>query len=83
MEDVRWVIPHQANIRIIDAVSQRLGATAEQVYTNIDRMGNTSAASIGICLDELAEAGKLSSGDHVLITAFGGGLTWGAMLICW
>ena len=83
VSDVRWVIPHQANIRIIDAVSSRLGASAEQLYTNIDRMGNTSAASIGICLDELANDGKLTSGDQVLITAFGGGLTWGAMLIRW
>lgn len=83
VSDVRWVIPHQANIRIIDAVSSRLGASTEQLYTNIDRMGNTSAASIGICLDELANDGKLASGDQVLITAFGGGLTWGAMLIRW
>ena len=83
VSDVRWVIPHQANIRIIDAVSQRVGASPEQVYTNIARMGNTSAASIGICMDELANDGKLVPGDLVLITAFGGGLTWGAMLIRW
>lgn len=81
--EIRWVIPHQANIRIIDAVSQRLEAGPAQLYTNIDRVGNTSAASIGICLDELARAGKLDSGDLVLLTAFGGGLTWGAMLIRW
>lgn len=83
INDIRWVIPHQANIRIIDAVSQRLDAAPTQVYTNIDRVGNTSAASIGICLDELACAGKLEAGDLVLLTAFGGGLTWGAMLIRW
>lgn len=83
IEDVRWVIPHQANIRIIDAVSQRLEAAPGQVYTNIDRMGNTSAASIGICLDELARDGKLEPGDLALLTAFGGGLTWGAMLVRW
>ena len=82
-EDVAWVIPHQANLRIIGAVAQRLTIPEERVYVNIDKYGNTSAASIGICLDELCRAGKIKRGDHILLTAFGGGLTWGAMLIRW
>ncbi|MEI3005837.1 MAG: 3-oxoacyl-[acyl-carrier-protein] synthase III C-terminal domain-containing protein [Victivallales bacterium] len=82
-EDVAWVIPHQANLRIIGAVAQRLTIPEERVYVNIDKYGNTSAASIGICLDELCRAGKIKRGDYILLTAFGGGLTWGAMLIRW
>ena len=81
VSDLRWVIPHQANIRIIDAVSQRLEAKPEQVFTNIARYGNTSAASIGLCLDEIDSQGLAQRGDLMLLTAFGGGLTWGAMVI--
>ena len=80
---LRWVIPHQANIRIMDAVAQRLGAAPEQVYSNIARIGNTSAASIGICLDEIAGRKLVNRGDLLLLTAFGGGLTWGGMVIRW
>lgn len=83
VDQVRWIIPHQANKRIIDAVSRRLEAGPEQVYINLDRYGNTSAASIGICLDELARAGKIEHGDHVLLTAFGAGMTWASLLIRW
>ena len=79
--DLRWVIPHQANIRIIDAVAQRLEAKPEQVYTNIARFGNTSAASIGICLDEIDTKELIRPGEMMLLTAFGGGLTWGGMVI--
>ena len=82
-EDVTWVIPHQANMRIIGAVAQRLTIPEERVFVNIDKYGNTSAASIGICLDELCRSGKIKRGDYILLTAFGGGLTWGAMLIRW
>lgn len=82
-EEVAWVIPHQANMRIISAAAQRLDLPVDRVYVNIERYGNTSAASIGICLDELCRAGKLKHGDYILTTAFGGGLTWGAMLIRW
>ena len=82
-EQVSWVIPHQANHRIISAVAQRLAVPEDRVYVNIFRYGNTSSASIGICLDELNRAGKLKRGDYVLLTAFGGGLTWGAQLIRW
>ncbi len=82
-EEIAWVIPHQANMRIISAAAQRLDIPVERVYVNIERYGNTSAASIGICLDELCRGGKLKKGDYILTTAFGGGLTWGAMLIRW
>ena len=82
-ENVAWIIPHQANHRIISAVAQRLTISDERVYSNIERYGNTSSASIGICLDELNRAGKIKKGDIVLLTAFGGGLTWGAELIRW
>lgn len=78
-EQIKWVIPHQANSRIIDAVAQRLDVPNERVYANVNRFGNTSAASIAICLDEIA--GDLKDGDYLLLTAFGGGLTWGAMLV--
>lgn len=82
-EQVSWVVAHQANKRIIDAVASRLGVEEERVYVNVDRYGNTSAASIGICLDEMARGGMLKRGDIVLMTAFGAGMTWGAMLIRW
>ena len=82
-EQVAWVIPHQANRRIISAVAARLTIPEERVYANIDRYGNTSSASIGICLDEMNRAGMLKHGDCILLTAFGGGLTWGAQLIRW
>lgn len=82
-EEVAWVVAHQANKRIIDAVATRLKVPSERVYINVDRYGNTSAASIGICLDEMARSGKLKKGDLVLLTAFGSGLAWGAMLLRW
>ena len=80
---LRWVIPHQANKRIIDAVAARLDVTEEHVYVNIQNYGNTSAASIGLCLDELSRSGQLQKGDLVLATTFGAGLTWAAALIRW
>jgi len=82
-EDIRVFIPHQANERIIDAVGERLKFPAERVYKNVDRYGNTSAASIPIALDELVEAGKVKTGDLVLMTAFGAGLVWGSVLVRW
>ncbi len=80
-EDVSLVIPHQANVRIIKALAEKLGIDQEKVYVNIDRYGNTSAASIPIALHEAIEEGKLKRGDIVLMTAMGGGLTWGATLL--
>lgn len=81
VEDVALVIPHQANQRITDAVASRLGVAEEKVYSNIAFHGNTSSASIPIALDECLEAGKVKEGDLVLLTAFGGGVTWGATVI--
>ncbi len=80
-KDVSLVIPHQANVRIIKALAEKLGIDQEKVYVNIDRYGNTSAASIPIALHEAIEEGKLKRGDVVLMTAMGGGLTWGATLL--
>ena len=76
-------IPHQANIRIIEAVAQRLDVPMEKVFTNIHKYGNTSSASIPIALDEINREGKIKEGDLVLLDAFGAGLTWGAALIRW
>jgi 3-oxoacyl-[acyl-carrier-protein] synthase-3 len=76
-------IPHQANIRIITATAKRLGIPREKVYINVDRYGNTSAATIPIALDEAVKEGKVKRGDLVLLDAFGGGLTWGAVLLRW
>jgi 3-oxoacyl-[acyl-carrier-protein] synthase-3 len=82
-EEVSWFIPHQANQRIIDAVGQRLGIPAERSYVNVDRYGNTSAASIPIALDEAVRQGKVKRGDVVLMAAFGAGLTWAASVARW
>lgn len=82
-DDVNWFIPHQANQRIIDAVGQRLGIPAERSYVNVDRYGNTSAASIPIALDEAVRQGKVQPGDVVLMAAFGAGLTWAASVARW
>ena len=79
-EDVRYLVPHQANIRIIEGVRKRLKLTKEQVVVNIDRIGNTSSASIPIALGEIKERGLLKKGDIVIMVAFGGGLTWGSVL---
>jgi len=76
-------IPHQANQRITEAVRERLGVAPEKVYTNIDRIGNTSSASIPICIDECVRAGRLKRGDMILMAAFGAGVTWGAVLMRW
>jgi 3-oxoacyl-[acyl-carrier-protein] synthase-3 len=80
---IKCIIPHQANRRIIDAVGDRLGAKPEQLFVNLDRYGNTSAASVAIALDEAVTSGRLQRGDLVLIVAFGAGLTWGAAVIEW
>ena len=82
-DDVKWLVPHQANYRILSAVAKRLKIPEDEVYMNVNRFGNTSAASIGLCLDEIAVGNKAEKGDYILLTAFGGGLTWGAMLIKW
>lgn len=81
VDDVDLVIPHQANQRITDAVASRLGVPDEKVYSNIAEHGNTSSASIPIALDECIESGRVKEGSLVLLTAFGGGVTWGGTLI--
>jgi 3-oxoacyl-[acyl-carrier-protein] synthase III len=83
LEQIDLFIPHQANERIINAVGERLKIPAEKVYKNIDRYGNTSAASIPIALDECVREGKVKEGDLVLLTAFGAGLVWGSVLMRW
>lgn len=82
-EDIDLFIPHQANIRILDAASKRIGLRDDQVYVNVDRYGNTSAATIPIALDEVNRAGRLKDGDILLLDAFGGGFTWASALIRW
>ena len=81
MESVDWLVPHQANLRIIEAVSSRAGIDPAKVLVNIEHTGNTSAASIPICLDEFKD--KLKPGDKIVLTAFGAGFTWGAMYLIW
>jgi len=80
-EDIDLFIPHQANLRIIQAVGKRLGLTSEQVFTNVQHVGNTSAASIPTAMAEAVAQGRLKRGDLLLASAFGGGLTWGSMLV--
>ena len=80
---IKLVIPHQANNRIISAVGTRLGLREDQVYVNVDRMGNTSAASVAIALDEAVDEGLIEKGDLILLVAFGAGLTWASAVIEW
>lgn len=80
---IKCIIPHQANRRIIDAVGERLGATPGQLFINLDRYGNTSAASVAIALDEAVNSGRIQRGDLILLVVFGAGLTWGAAVIEW
>ena len=80
-EEIKLLIPHQANVRIINAVAERLGINEEKIFINLDRYGNTSAASIPIALDEAIKEGRLKKGDLVLLVAFGGGFTWGSCII--
>src|SRR5438034_6011764 len=83
ISQIKCVIPHQANRRIIDAVGERLGVKPEQVFVNLERYGNTSAASVAIALDEAVQQGKIQRGDLVLLVVFGAGLTWAAAVIEW
>lgn len=81
--DIKLVVPHQANLRIINGMVRNLGIPMEQVYTNVDRYGNTSSASIPIALDEAYRDGLLAPGDNVLLVSFGAGLTWASAVIEW
>jgi 3-oxoacyl-[acyl-carrier-protein] synthase-3 len=83
IEDISCVIPHQANLRIIEAIADRLRIPLEKFYVNLDRYGNTSAAAVAIALDEANRTGRIKSGDYVLMIVFGGGLTWASTVIEW
>jgi 3-oxoacyl-[acyl-carrier-protein] synthase III len=83
VDDVDVFVPHQANLRIIEHAARRLGIPAEKVVANVDRYGNTSAASIPICLDEAYRTGRIEPGDVVLMVGFGGGLSWGSCVMEW
>ncbi len=80
-EDVAWLVPHQANLRIIDATANRMGISSEKVMINIDRYGNTTAATIPLCLYDWKD--QLSKGDNLVLAAFGGGFTWGSVYVKW
>lgn len=82
-EDISLVIPHQANLRILEAVGRRMGLSKEKIYLNIDRYGNMSAASSAVALVDAVKEGRIKRGDKILLDAFGAGLTWGAIVIEW
>jgi 3-oxoacyl-[acyl-carrier-protein] synthase-3 len=82
-QEIDLMIPHQANIRIIEATAKHAGVPMDKVYVNIDRYGNTSAASIPIALDECVRCGRIREGSNVLLVAFGGGFTWASMVVRW
>ena len=81
--DIDWLVPHQANLRIIDATAERMGLDRSKVMINIDRYGNTTAATIPLCLSEWWQSGKLRKGQRVVMSSFGAGYTWGAILLQW
>jgi 3-oxoacyl-[acyl-carrier-protein] synthase-3 len=83
IEDISCVIPHQANLRIIEAIASRLRIPLEKFYVNLDKYGNTSAAAVAIALDEANRSGRIKAGDYVLMVVFGGGLTWASTVIEW
>jgi 3-oxoacyl-[acyl-carrier-protein] synthase III len=82
-DDIACVIPHQANLRIIEAIADRLKISLDRFYVNLDKYGNTSAAAVAIALDEANRTGRIKNGDYVLMVVFGGGLTWASTVIEW
>jgi 3-oxoacyl-[acyl-carrier-protein] synthase-3 len=80
-DEINWLIPHQANMRIIEAIAKRFSVPMEKVFLTIHKYGNTSASSVGIALDELIKEHGMKQGDNLLLIAFGAGLTWGASLL--
>ena len=82
-DDIDLLIPHQANVRIIESTAKHAGIPMEKVYVNVHRYGNTSAASVPMALDEAVRSGRVKSGDTILLVAFGGGFTWGSMVVRW
>jgi 3-oxoacyl-[acyl-carrier-protein] synthase-3 len=83
IDDIKLVVPHQANKRILDALAKRVGLPPEKVFINVHKYGNTSAGTIPVALTEALEEDRVAPGDYVLIATFGAGLTWGAGLIRW
>jgi 3-oxoacyl-[acyl-carrier-protein] synthase-3 len=83
IDDIACVIPHQANVRIIEAIADRLKIPIERFFVNLDRYGNTSAAAVAIALDEANRTGRIKAGDYILMVVFGGGLTWASTVIEW
>lgn len=83
IDDISCVIPHQANLRIIEAIADRLKIPIEKFYVNLDKYGNTSAAAVAIALDEANRSGRIKTGDYILMVVFGGGLTWASTVIEW
>ena len=82
-EDVAYLVPHQANLRIISATAERMGVGMDKVMVNIEKYGNTTAATIPLCLSEWLEAGKLKNGDNLILSSFGAGFTWGSIYLKW
>jgi 3-oxoacyl-[acyl-carrier-protein] synthase-3 len=80
-EDVAWVVPHQANLRIIDAIARRMGVGKEKVMINIQKFGNTTSATIPLCLYDYEK--QIKKGDNIILVAFGAGFTWGSVYLKW
>jgi 3-oxoacyl-[acyl-carrier-protein] synthase-3 len=83
LEDIKYIVPHQANSRIIEAAARKLGISEEKFYLNLDKFGNTSAATIGLALDDMVQNNLLEHGDKILLIGFGGGLTYGGLIVEW
>ncbi len=79
--DIKWLVPHQANLRIIDAIAKQMSIDDAKVYKTVHKYGNTSASGVAIALDELMQEKGIQSNEHLLLVAFGGGLTWGAAIL--
>jgi 3-oxoacyl-[acyl-carrier-protein] synthase-3 len=82
-DDISWLVPHQANLRIIAATAERMGLSQDKVMINIHKYGNTTAGTIPICLSELYQQGKVAKGDYLVLSSFGAGYTWGSILVRW
>jgi 3-oxoacyl-[acyl-carrier-protein] synthase-3 len=83
LSEVKWIIPHQANLRMLQQVAKRLSVPMEKIYLTIEKYANISSATVPIALDEAVRTGSIQKGDLIILTAFGGGLTWGSSLIRW
>jgi 3-oxoacyl-[acyl-carrier-protein] synthase-3 len=81
--DLDWLVPHQANVRILNATARRLGVPEERLVVTVDRHANTSAASVPLALDDVVRSGRIKRGDNLLLQGVGGGFTWGSVLVRW